>query len=73
MATKQRQAGQLARHQSVTTFEDHLADGGFGSWLAESVAGTETAGRIRPIALSAEICDQVASQAALNRLGGLTL
>jgi len=73
MATKQRQAGQLARHQSVTTFEDHLADGGFGSWLAESVAGTETAGRIRPIALSAEICDQVASQAALNRRGGLTL
>ena len=58
---------------SVTTFEDHLADGGFGSWLAESVAGTETARRIQPIALSAEICDQVASQAALNRLGGLTL
>ena len=29
--------------------------------------------RIRPIALSAEICDQVASQAALNRRGGLTL
>ena len=73
MATKSRQGAQLARRGRVTTLEDHLADGGFGSWLAESVAGTEAAGRIKPIALSAEICDQVASQAALNRLGGLTL
>jgi transketolase len=72
MAAKLLQPGQIARHLAVTTFEDHLADGGFGSWLAESVAGTEAAARIRPIALSAEICDQVASQAALNRLGGLT-
>jgi transketolase len=71
MAAKGKQESQLARHQAVITFEDHLADGGFGSWLTESVAGTEAAARIRPIALSPEICDQVASQAALNRLGGL--
>ncbi|HEV2595417.1 MAG TPA: hypothetical protein VGU01_09495 [Sphingomicrobium sp.] len=71
MATKTRQRAQLARHRLVTTFEDHLADGGFGSWLIESVAGTEAAGRIRPVALSPDICDQVASQAALNRMGGL--
>lgn len=71
MAAKDQQPAQLARHQAVTTFEDHLADGGFGSWLMESVAGTETAARILPIALSPEICDRVASQAALNRLGGL--
>jgi len=44
---------------------------GFGSWLAESVAGTQAAARISPIALSAEVCDMVASQATLNRLGGL--
>lgn len=73
MASKVDQPAQLARHQAVTTFEDHLADGGFGSWLMESVAGTETAARILPIALSPEICDHVASQAALNRLGGLTV
>jgi transketolase len=71
MAAKNRQRAQLARHRCITTFEDHLADGGFGSWLTESVAGTETAARIRPIALSPDICDQVASQAALNRMGGL--
>ena len=73
MAAKLQQPAQLARHNQVTTFEDHLADGGFGSWLCESVAGTEAAARIRPIALSSEICDQVGSQATLNRLGGLVL
>jgi transketolase len=73
MASKLQQPAQLARHNLVTTFEDHLADGGFGSWLMESVAGTEAAARIRPIALSSDICDQVGSQAMLNRLGGLAL
>jgi transketolase len=73
MASKVQQPAQLARHTLVTTFEDHLADGGFGSWLLESVAGTETAARIRPIALSSDICNQVGSQATLNRVGGLAL
>ena len=73
MAAKTHQPSQLSHHESVTTFEDHLADGGFGSWLMESVAGSETAARILPVALSPEICDQVAGQATLNRLGGLTL
>lgn len=73
MASKPQQGAQLARHIEVTTFEDHLADGGFGSWLMESVAGTEAVGRIRPIALNSDICDQVGSQATLDRLGGLAL
>lgn len=73
MASKLQQPAQLARHGDVTTFEDHLGDGGFGSWLMESVAGTEAAARIRPIALSPDICDQVGSQAMLNHLGGLGL
>jgi len=73
MASKVQQPRQIARHGQVITFEDHLADGGFGSWLAESVAGTEAAARILPIALASDICDQVGSQATLNRLGGLAL
>jgi transketolase len=73
MSAKAAQRGQIARHGRVTTLEDHLADGGFGSWLAESVAGTPAAARIEPIALSAEICDMVAAQSTLNRIGGLTL
>jgi transketolase len=71
MRAKADQPAQLARHAHVTTLEDHLTDGGFGSWLMESVAGTEAVARIQPIALSAEICDLVASQSALNRIGGL--
>ncbi|HEX7820349.1 MAG TPA: hypothetical protein VF463_07000 [Sphingobium sp.] len=71
MAAKADQPAQIARHGRVTTLEDHLVDGGFGSWLAESVAGTPAAARIQPIALSAQICDMVASQSTLNRIGGL--
>lgn len=71
MAAKVDQPVQVARHTRITTLEDHLADGGFGSWLMESVAGTPAAAFIEPIALSAEICDLVASQSALNRIGGL--
>ncbi|KEQ54359.1 transketolase family protein [Sphingobium chlorophenolicum] len=72
MAAKAEQSVQLARHERVTTLEDHLADGGFGSWLTEAVAGTPAAACIEPIALSPEICDMVADQATLNRIGGLT-
>jgi transketolase len=71
MASKRCQPAQLARRWEVTTLEDHLQDGGFASWLAESVAGTQDAAKIKPIALSADVCDMVASQATLNRLGGL--
>jgi len=71
MASKPGQLTQVGRRREITTCEDHLADGGFGSWLMESVAGTPDAARIKPIALSAEVCDMVAGQATLNRLGGL--
>jgi transketolase len=73
MASKLQQPAQLARRRLITTFEDHLADGGFGSWLSESVAGTETAARIVPVALSSSICDEVGSQTMLNRMGGLVV
>lgn len=71
MSAKPSQAAQVARRREVTTLEDHLPDGGFGSWLMEAVAGTPAASRIMPIALSPDICDMVAGQATLNRLGGL--
>ncbi|MFT3965693.1 MAG: hypothetical protein QM690_07420 [Sphingobium sp.] len=71
MAAKAAQPEQIAARTEIVTLEDHLPDAGFGSWLAESVAGTPAAARIRPIALSPEICDMVAGQATLNRLGGL--
>lgn len=71
MATKGQQAERALGLTELVTLEDHLLDGGFGSWMAEALVGTPAASRLRPIALSERVCDMVASQATLNRLGGL--
>ncbi|WP_428333991.1 transketolase family protein [Novosphingobium sp.] len=73
MASKRLQQVRIAPLDEVVTLEDHLIDGGFGSWMSESLIGTPQAAKLRAIALSEDVCDAVASQAALNRLGGLTV
>lgn len=72
MGCKAQQAPQLARWNEVVTVEDHLADGGFGSWLSEAMAQEKPHTRLRVKALDPRVCDIVASQAALNAYGGLT-
>jgi transketolase len=73
MADKAAQIEQVARYREVATLEDHLIDGGFGSWLMEAVnPAPGLLARIRPIALDAAVCGTVGSQTMLNRLGGLT-
>jgi transketolase len=72
MASKAAQAAQVERHAHVTTLEDHLRDGGFGSWLAESIAEVPTLSvRLRAEALDSRVCGTVGSQATLNAWGGL--
>ncbi len=72
MASKPGQSAQVARHARVTTLEDHLRDGGFGSWLMESVCDTpELLARLRIEALDPRVCGTVGSQATLNAWGGL--
>ena len=73
MASKPLQARQIAQYNCVTTLEDHLRDGGFGSWLMEAVA-TEynVLSKIKIDALGSQICGAVGSQAVLNAFGGLT-
>jgi transketolase len=71
MADKKCQAEQATGLRELVTLEDHLLDGGFGSWMAEALLGTEAIARLRPIALSERVCDMVASQTTLNQLGGL--
>jgi transketolase len=73
MASKGQQAARLREFEELLTLEDHLQDGGFGSWMLEALAADEhnTGTRVRPIALGPEVCGTVASQATLNRLGGL--
>jgi transketolase len=73
MASKPYQPAQIASFDRVVTMEDHLPDGGFGSWLFESISSQpELAMRMRTIALSSDVCGTVGSQAALHRLGGLS-
>lgn len=73
MDAKTIQAVQVADHEHVVPIEDHLIDGGFGSWLMEAVIREPgLASRISPIALDAAVCGTVGSQNMLNRLGGLT-
>jgi transketolase len=72
MADKASQASMLREHEEVLTIEDHLQDGGFGSWLLEARALTRDINcQISLIALSSEVCGTVGSQATLNKLGGL--
>jgi transketolase len=72
MDAKSMQLEQVARYHEVVTLEDHLIDGGFGSWLMEAVnPAPGLLSKIRPIALDASVCGAVGSQTMLNRLGGL--
>lgn len=74
MADKFAQTVSLRQHAEVLTIEDHLADGGFGSWLLEAKAmdkGLDCL--VHPVALRPDVCGTVGSQATLNRLGGLIL
>lgn len=72
MTDKAAQIEALRQHEEVLTLEDHLQDGGFGSWLLEAKAldsGVRCV--VRPTALSPAVCGTVGSQTTLNRLGGL--
>ncbi len=72
LASKPAQAAQLAACERLLTVEDHLLDGGFGSWMLEARAlAPEVRAQVLPLALTAEVCGTVGSQATLNALGGL--
>jgi transketolase len=73
MTAKNTQSIQLNNHLEVVTFEDHLYDAGFGSWLLEARAKDDVTNcDIRPIALDPKVCGTVGSQSTLHRIGGLT-
>lgn len=73
MASKAEQPSQVCQTSEVVTFEDHLIDGGFGSWILESLnERPQERALVRSIGLSSKVCGTVGSQQALNSLGGLT-
>ena len=72
MSTKRQQAEQVESWESVITFEDHLPDCGFGSWLREALEDSKSLmPRITVRALNPKVCGMVGKQEALNRAGGL--
>ena len=72
MGCKAAQAAQVERFSEVRTLEDHLVDGGFGSWLLESLAETPALrARVQSTALDPVVCGMVGAQKTLNALGGL--
>ena len=72
MQAKPKQIDRISMVNSVMTIEDHLLDGGFGSWLMESVMlDPSQLVKIRVKALDASVCGKVGTQGLLNRLGGI--
>jgi transketolase len=67
------QATQVAAWPKVQTVEDHLLDGGFGSWMLESlsIAAPSLLSRISISALPSFICGMVGGQDQLMEAAGL--
>lgn len=72
MIDKHLQAEQVARFEEVITIEDHLHDGGFGSWLIEALpTGLGLRDRVISKRLDSSVCGTVGTQGTLHKLGGL--
>ena len=72
METKSLQSTQISQISHLVTLEDHLLDGGFGSWLMESLnKSPELRIRLQSVALDSAICGLVGGQSSLNRIGGV--
>jgi transketolase len=73
MKYKDMQVKNFKNWKSVTTYEDHLKDGGFGSWLLEAVHSHEcNCANLKIIALDSGVCGMVGSTQALHHAGGLS-
>lgn len=74
MMTKNNQQSMASLFDEILTLEDHLIDGGFGSWFREALANDpQFKGRLQTLGLDPLVCGLVGSQARLNNIGGLNL
>ena len=72
MKWKSIQLEQIQKWTEVLTVEDHLLDGGFGSWLMESsISQPNLLSKIRLKYLDPSVCGSVGKQEVLNTMGGL--
>ncbi len=73
MNDKKTQAIKLEKRNHLITVEDHLIDGGFGSWMLEAAAFSKLKTPvIQPFALDEVVCGTVGSQMVLSKHGGLS-
>ena len=71
MNSKNYQSKELQKYMNVITVEDHLEDGGFGSWLLESV-NANLRSRVTIKALESKICGMVGKEGSLHDKNGLS-
>jgi transketolase len=74
MKVKNIQSRQIEKYSTITSLEDHLMDGGFGSWLLESASSASTShllSRLRIKSIDPKVCGMVGKQSTLNIAGGL--
>ena len=72
MKYKNVQPLQISQCDRLVTIEDHLVDGGFGSWMLESAIGSpHLLPKINIKALDSKVCGMVGTQSVLNSIGGL--
>lgn len=57
----------LARYDHIITVEDHLLDGGFGSWMMENVAILGVNTKVYPVALDSSLVGEVAREETLTK------
>jgi transketolase len=73
MSAKSSQPEQAMSWDQIVSVEDHLMDGGFGSWLMESLYGSSyDLAKISLRYLDQKVCGMVGRQSTLNRIGGLS-
>ncbi len=72
MSTKVLQVHQAVRWETIVTVEDHLHDGGFGSWFRESLGNVpHLMSRVSVRALDSKVCGMVGTQETLSLECGL--
>lgn len=67
---KSSQQEQINNFDEIITVEDHLYDGGFGSWLRESISVPESHVKVKNLALNLDVISKVGSEEYLLRQGG---
>ena len=67
---KDLQQSQVDVFEEIISVEDHLADGGFGSWLRESLIDMSSHLKLKNMAFSSNIIGAVGSEQYLLKLGG---